>query len=248
MIKTSYHMPASLAHMRQSGQILTCSQASPSGFNIMALFNLVQMLRSNKPYSLSPIYTSNLLLVSASHINFRLPEALQSWSWCFRDAQMWRWWWYKTGRFRNFQEPRNTYFSWQIMNKVSFTNSFWAANILLSLHCSEKNPQVLPLHCAWVSLFWNRSTPPHTSPCRQKTVSTTHLQKLGAQEGAMLTYNYMRKKGKIMAKTQLQFLSYPEEREFSPHPTCDAICILYIHTHIFYWLLDGHDISSAHLC
>lgn len=101
--------------------------------------------------------------------------------------------WYDVGRFRSFEEPGNTYFNWQMMNKVSFTTSSWAANVFLSLHCSEKNSQDLPLYCASMPLFQNRSIPPQTSSCRQKTVSTTHLQKLPAQEGAMLTYNYRRK-------------------------------------------------------
>lgn len=139
--------------------------------------------------------------------------------------------WHKTGRLPNFQEPGNTYFNWQIMNQVSFTNSSWAANIFLSLHCNEKNPQVLPLHCAWIPLFQNRSIPPHTSPCRQKTGSTTHLQKLPAQDGTMLTYNYMRKKKEDYGKNTTSVSFLPWEKAFSLHPTRDAIRIFYIHTH-----------------
>lgn len=99
---------------------------------------------------------------------------------------------------------------------------------------------------ACMPLLPNRSFPPYTSLCRRKTVST-HLQKLRAQEGAMVTYNYMRKKiyyGKNT--TSISFL--PWEGDSSPHPICDAICILYIHAHILYWLLNGHHISYAYLC
>lgn len=52
-------MLASLVCVHQYGQIPTCSGASSSGFNIIAPFNLVQMLCSNKPYRVSPIYTTN---------------------------------------------------------------------------------------------------------------------------------------------------------------------------------------------
>lgn len=138
--------------------------------------------------------------------------------------------WYETSRLCNFKEPENTCFNWHMMNKVSFTNSSWAANIFLSLHHSERNLQVLPLHCAWMSLLQNGSFPPHTSSCKPKTVSTTHPR----SELCQPTTTWEEKKkyyGKNTASIYLflQFICW--ERDFCPHTTHDAICILYIHTH-----------------
>lgn len=61
-------MLASLVHTHQYRQILTCSHTS-SGFITMAPLNLVQILCSNRPYKVSPIYTTNPpVLVSIPHI------------------------------------------------------------------------------------------------------------------------------------------------------------------------------------
>lgn len=245
MIKTSYHMPTSLVHIQQSRQILTCSHASPSGYNIMASFNLVQMLCSNKPYSLSPStpLTSSWSQSHKSTSDYpkhcRDRDDISRVLRCDTDG------WYETGRFCNFKEPENTCSNWQMMNKVSFTNNSWAANIFLSLHCSEKNPKVLPLHCAWMPQFQNRSFPLYTSLCKQKTVSTTHLQKL--QKEAMLTCNYMRKKKKKILRQKHSFNLFLTLRK-GLLPLSHMWCNLYlIHTHIAYWLLNGH-IFSVHIC
>lgn len=164
---------------------------------------------------------------------------------------MWQWWMRETGRFRNFKEPGNS-------SKKPILNAKWwtrfhsatapGQQTYSCLFTAVRKPHrffpCIVLGCLYAPVAKQVISPIHV------TLSAKNCQhpppKITCPGGSYGNLQLHEKKNYGKNTTSISFL--PWEGDSSPHPTCDAICILYIHAHILYWLLNGHHISYAYLC